>query len=346
MRLLQAMAGAEHGGAEAFFVRLAVALERAGVEQRLVLRGYPERLATLRAAGIEPVTARFGGFFDFATRRCLRAEISSFRPDIVLTWMNRASAFCPTPAQVGHDFVQAARLGGYYKLKYYRRSRHLIANTRGIATYLADQGWPAERVHYLPNFVSAERALAEPRARHDTPDGVPLLLGLGRLHTNKAFDTLLGALAQIPEAYLWLAGEGPERDRLESLVRELGLAARVRFLGWRDDTAELFAAADVFVCPSRHEPLGNVVIEAWAQGLPVVAAAAAGPAALIGEGESGLLVPFDEPQALAAALQRLLGDGDLVARLGEGGRVAYRAEFSEEVVVAQYLDFFARVRQD
>jgi glycosyltransferase involved in cell wall biosynthesis len=157
---------------------------------------------------------------------------------------------------------------------------------------------------------------------------------------------LLGALAQIPEAYLWLAGEGPERDRLESLVRELGLAARVRFLGWRDDTAELFAAADVFVCPSRHEPLGNVVIEAWAQGLPVVAAAAAGPAALIGEGESGLLVPFDEPQALAAALQRLLGDGDLAARLGEGGRVAYRAEFSEEVVVAQYLDFFARVRQD
>ncbi len=343
MRLLQAMAGAEHGGAEAFFVRLAIALERAGVEQRLVLRGYPDRLASLRAASIEPVTARFGGLLDLRSGGRLRAEIASFRPDVVLTWMNRASAFCPTPARAGHEFVSVGRLGGYYKLKYYRRCRHLIANTRHIASYLMDQGWPSERVHYLPNFVQAERAAAEPRARHQTPDGVPLLLGLGRLHPNKAFDTLLRALAELPEAHLWLAGEGPEQSRLEALTRELGLAARVRFLGWREDTAALYAAADVFVCPSRHEPLGNVVIEAWAQGLPVVAAAAAGPAALIGEGESGLLVPVDDPQALAAALRGLLDDSGLAARLAQGGLAAYRAEFNEDVVVARYLDFFARV---
>ncbi len=343
MRLLQAMAGAEHGGAEAFFVRLAIALQGAGIEQKLVLRGYPQRLAALRAEGIEAVTARFGGLFDLATGRRLRSEIAGFRPDIVLTWMNRASAFCPTPARSGHDFVPVGRLGGYYKLKYYRRCRHLIANTRDIESYLVAQGWPAERVHYLPNFVHAERLPAEPRARHDTPDGVPLVLALGRLHVNKAFDTLLRALAELPEAYLWLAGEGPERARLEALARELGVAARLRFLGWQEDTAALFAAADAFVCPSRHEPLGNVVIEAWAQGRPLVAAAAEGPRALIEEGESGLLVPVDEPQALAAALRRVLSDSELASRLGEGGHAAYQADFSEEVVVARYLEFFARL---
>jgi glycosyltransferase involved in cell wall biosynthesis len=75
----------------------------------------------------------------------------------------------------------------------------------------------------------------------------------------------------------------------------------------------------------------------------VVAAAAAGPAALIGEGENGLLVPVDDAEALAATLQGLLDDSDLAARLTEGGRAAYRAEFNEDVVVARYLDFFARL---
>src|SRR3546814_2771750 len=67
--------------------------------------------------------------------------------------------------------------------------------------------------------------------------------------------------------WLWLAGEGPRRRALMQQAARLGLGDRVRFLGWRDDVAALLRAADVFLCPSRHEPLGNVVIEAWAHGL-------------------------------------------------------------------------------
>lgn len=337
-RLLQAMAGARHGGAEAFFVRLAAALQRAGAEQRLVIRRDPERAAALRRAGVEPIELRFGGALDLATRWRFRRAVADYRPRVVLTWMNRATRACPRG-----DFVHVARLGGYYDLRYYQRCRHLIGNTHDIVDYILRGGWPRERVHYLPNFVAAEPAAPLPRAPLGTPENVPLVLAMGRLHANKAFDVLLAALAQVPELHLWLAGEGEERARLEQQVAALGLGERVRFLGWRDDVAALLATADFLVCPSRREPLGNVVIEAWAAGLPVIAATSEGPRVLIADGETGLLAPVENAEALAQAMRRLLADGALRARLRAAGRAAYEAGFGEARVVGLYRDFLAKV---
>jgi glycosyltransferase involved in cell wall biosynthesis len=115
----------------------------------------------------------------------------------------------------------------------------------------------------------------------------------------------------------------------------------VRFLGWRTDASALYRAADVCVFPSRYEPLGNVVIQAWAHGLPVVAAASQGPAALIHDGEAGLLTPIDEPDALAANIRRLLDDRSLRARLAQAGLERVEGEFSETAVVAQWRSLFA-----
>ncbi len=105
-----------------------------------------------------------------------------------------------------------------------------------------------------------------PRASLQTPDGAPLLLALGRLHENKAFDVLLDAVALLPDGLaVARRARGRCATRSRAQAERLGIAERVRFLGWRDDVAALIAAADALVCPSRHEPLGNVVIEAWAQ---------------------------------------------------------------------------------
>jgi glycosyltransferase involved in cell wall biosynthesis len=338
VRVLQAMAGAPHGGAEAFFERLAIALHRAGLTQRALIRRDMARAARLKAAGLGVAEAPFGGPFDLATRTIFRREIAKFRPDIVLTWMNRATRFCPKGA-----FVHVARLGGYYDLKYYRAGDHLIGNTGDIVRYLTDRGWPAERAHMVPNFVSGTRAPPESRARHQTPEGVPLVLALGRLHPNKGFDTGLRALALVPGAYLWLAGEGPEAARLCALASELGIKGRVRFLGWRDDIAPLFAACDLFLCPSRHEPLGNVVLDAFAHERPVVATRSEGPRVLIDDERSGLLVPIDDPPALAGAIQRLIAAPDFRARLAHAGHGIWRERYSEPVVVAQYVSLFERL---
>jgi len=330
------MAGARHGGAEAFFMRLVPALAAAGLEQCAVIRRDRARAERLGAAGVGVVEVAFGGALDRASRRRFRRAIADFAPSVVMTWMNRATRHCPSG-----EFVHVARLGGYYDPKYYRRCDHLVANTADIRRYLIAAGWAEDRVHYLPNFVEAASAPPLPRAGLGTPEDAPLILGLGRLHPNKAFDVLLAALDRLPAAYLWLAGAGPAEGALGAMAARLGLAERVRFLGWREDVAALLAAADVLVCASRHEPLGNVVIEAWAQRVPVVAAASQGPAALITDGESGLLVPPEDAAALAEAIARVLDDPALAARLAEAGHAAFAARYSEAAVVPRYLDFFA-----
>lgn len=337
-RVLQAMAGAEFGGAEAFFVRLALALHRAGVDEHIVIREHPRRAELLRAGGLPPAELPFGGLLDLRTRFGLRREISSFKPEIVLTWMNRATQFCPRGR-----FIHVGRLGGYYDLKYYRHCHHLIGNTQDIVDYVIRQGWPRERAHYLPNFVSEERASPVVRMTYYTPDNSPLLLALGRLHQNKGFDVLLKAMTMVPEAYLWIAGDGPLRPELEAMAAQLAVKPRVRFLGWRDDVAALFATADMFVCPSRHEPLGNVILEAWAQRLPVVAAEAAGPAALIQQDVNGVLVPVEEPNALAKGIKRVLHGRAFAERIADGGRKTFEANFTEAAVVARYKAFFDEV---
>jgi glycosyltransferase involved in cell wall biosynthesis len=340
-RVLQAIAGAEHGGAETFFIRLAAALQRAGDPQRVLIRRNSSRAQCLRAAGVGVGELAFGGIFDLATRSAFGREIAAWRPDIVLTWMSRATRLCPRG-----DFVHVARLGGYYDLKYYRRCDHLIGNTRAIVDYGVAKGWPCERITYLPNFVPDSAAAGSIAACERVH--APLALALGRFHPNKGFDLLLEALAATREVTLWIAGDGPLRPHLERLATRLGIIGRVRFLGWREDVPRLLAAADLLVCPSLHEPLGNIVIEAWSAGLPVVATASDGPAALIRDGESGILVPLPGsrgggPQALADAIERVCADPALRARLGKAGRQAYEAEFTEPIVVAGYRSFFDQV---
>ena len=337
-KLLQVMAGAAVGGAEEFFMRLAPALSRASVDQRLVIREHAERRYRLENAGIAVTEARFGGILDFATKPTIKSEIDRFAPDLVLAWMSRAARFCPAG---GHTLV--ARLGGYYDLKYYRHCDHLICNTADIKRYLIDQGWPKDRAWYIPNFVDGEQMDAIERTQFDTPMDAPLLLALGRLHENKAFDVLIEALSHIPNAFLWIAGEGPLEHSLREQAVKSGVDARVLFLGWRQDIAALLAAADILVCPSRHEPLGNVVIEGWAHKVPVVAAKSAGPRALIQHEETGLLVPINDSKTLAEAINRVLADAAFAENLVTGGFTAYEARFTEAKVVRQYQEFFEKV---
>ncbi|KAA2214301.1 glycosyltransferase [Teichococcus oryzae] len=336
MRIAQIMAGATMGGAEGFYERLTLALHRAGDTVLPAIRRDSARAARLLAGGVEPLQLPFGGPLDLLTRPRLRWALHRFRPDVAVAWMNRGAAKAPRG-----PWPLVGRLGGYYDLKYYRHCNHLVGNTRDLAAWIAAQGWPAERTHYLPNFVD-DMAGATPAAL-ELPSGMPVLLALGRLHRHKGFDTLLRALPSLPGTVLLLAGEGPERAALEALAAELGIAGRVRFLGWRQDAAALLAACDIFVCSSRHEPLGNMVIEAWSARRPVVAADAQGPSELIRDGETGMLVPRDRPESLATAIAALLDNPARRAALAEAGRAAYAAEFAEAPVLARWRGFLQGV---
>lgn len=342
MRVLQAMAGAEAGGAETFFMRLALGLKDHGIEQHFVIRPDPRREEALRTAGMPVQTAPYGGRFDLSTRPTLRREIAAFRPEIVISWMNRATAFCPRPSKENR-FVHIGTPRGYYDPKYYRHCDHLVVTTSDLKAFYIRSGWADDKVSVIPNFVSEASGDPVSREIFDTPDDAPVLLALGRLHENKGFDTLIDAMAALPGHYLWIGGAGPLEAELKQRVAGLDIGDRVRFLGWRDDIPSLFAAADVFVCSSRHEPFGNIVIESWMYGVPIVAAASEGPADLIDDGVNGLLTPINDSVALAGAISRIADDPNLAAVLADGGRRAYIDGYTTDIGCRRYSDLFERL---
>ena len=342
MRIAQIMAGSPAGGAELFFERLTVALHGAGDSVLPLIRRDAGRAARLRAGGVIPMELPFRGVFDFSTGPSLRRALRGFAPDVAVAWMNRAAHFAPAGT-----WQLVGRLGGYYDLRHYRRCDHLVGNTRGIADWITSQGWSADRVHHLPNFVS-DFGGASPasRASLGVPETSKIVLALGRLHVNKAFDVLIRALPLLPGVHAVIAGEGPERAALEDLARRENVADRVHLPGWRQDTGALLAAADVLACPSRIEPLGNVVLEAWSAARPVIAAAADGPVELIRDGRDGVLVPIEDSSALAQGIRGVFEDHYRAASLAAAGRRRFEADFAEQPVLAQWRDLLGNLKRE
>lgn len=332
------MATAPVGGAETFFLTLTLALARAGMDMRTALRPSALREADLAQAGIPYDTMPFHTYFDFKTKRILRRVLREFRPDAVLTFTQRASLMMPTG-----NFPLIGRMGGYYKLKYYRHCDHITCITPDIMKHVIDGGWPKGRVGYIPNFPIVQDDPPIKRADLDTPDGAPVALALGRLHINKALDVLLQAAKRLPDLYVWIAGEGPLRAELTKLAADLGIAGRVRFLGWRTDRSALLRAADVCVFPSRWEPNGTVVVEAWAHGTPLVTTASAGPAWITRPNADAVVTPVDDAGALAVGIRSVLASPEMRARLIANGLARVKGEFSEAAVVGQYIELFQRL---
>jgi len=210
--------------------------------------------------------------------------------------------------------------GGRLERAGVRHADAVIALTRRLANVLEAPGTPHGRVHVIPSgVVPAEFAAA---GRPDPLAGLPRprVVFVGRLAEQKGVDTLLEAAARLPDAAVGIVGDGPLRDALERQAAALGLGERVTFTGFRphEDVPAVLAGADVLVVPSRYEELGTVLLEGMQAGVPIVASDVGG----IGEalGSAGLLVPPGEPDALAAAVDAVLRDPALAARLRAAGR--------------------------
>ena len=164
------------------------------------------------------------------------------------------------------------------------------------------------------------------------PEDVPVAASVGRFVAYKGYDHLLDTARLVrdarPDVHWILVGDGELRDALEARRRDLALADRVRFTGWREDVPDLLALCAVFVLPSLGEHFGRVLVEAMAMGRPVVATDAGGVPEIVLPGETGLLVPPAQPKALAEAVLALLDDPARAAALGAAGRRRAETEFS------------------
>ena len=225
---------------------------------------------------------------------------------------------------------------------YGRFTRATVAISPAVVQCLVDGGVARDRIHLVhegvdPERIAAQRARSEVRSSLGAGADDCVLLALAALTHRKGIDVLLEALSRAAVAgaapLTWVAGDGPDRRQLEASCERLGLDARVSFLGSRHDVGDLLAGCDAFVLPSRREGLGVAALEAMAAGRPVVCSRVGGLAYSVVDDRTGVLVPPGDPDALAAAIVRVVADCELRDRLGRNGPLRIAEGFRAEQVV-------------
>lgn len=233
----------------------------------------------------------------------------------------------------------------------YRMNDGTMAVSGAVAGSVS--GWAGPDVTVIPNGVAVSvdaEGPARARAELGLSDEDPLAVHVGNIRPGKGHENLIAATVDIqaamPEAtVVSIGGEKYPGDleRVRSLASEAGVEDTILFLGRRNDALDFVAAADLFVNPSSVEGLPVAILEAMALGRPVVATAAGGVPSLVKDEETGLLVEPDDPQALAKAVLRVLGDQGLAGRLAGNGRDLVESEYGLEPMVRATEDVYAKV---
>lgn len=349
------------GGAERVAVTVLSALDGARHERTLFLftdegAVYLDRVAP----GVRVVVARRRG------RLARLAEMARFfrasRPDVVMpflsyfvvalaVWLSGAGSRLvlnqQTPTTEFLDDPDFAWRGGWRRglfswatRVFFARADAVVVTSTGLADDLAGRyGVPRAKLNVLPNPVDLDMVAARVAdAVEGEPGEGPIVVGAGRLAGVKNFALLIEAVAGLGAVRLWILGDGPERGRLETLARERGLGDRARFWGFQSNPWKFMARASVFALTSTYEGFGNVLVEAMACGAPVVATRSPGTTDIVDDGVNGLLVEHDRA-AVAHALARAIGDGELRARLVKSARERV-AEYAAPRVAARYERLF------
>lgn len=223
------------------------------------------------------------------------------------------------------------------------RAERIVCPSAALRELALGWGVDAARIEVLPNPVQAPVLddRDELRRRHGLEG--PTLVFAGRLAPQKSLEVTLEAVRRLQGVQLVLAGDGPEAERLRRLAHDLGLDGRVRFLGAqpRDTVLELLRAGDVAVLSSSWENFPHMVVEALAVGTPVIATDTGGVGEILTDGRNGLLVPKQDPEALAATIRRYFDDGALQARLREEALPSVE-RFSPERIYTELEELLVR----
>lgn len=341
----------EFGGADQFYVRLLRALHQAGQPVTAINRPGSPVARALDSDPVKQIHLPLANRWDAWSWWKIRRRIRERAPCVVQTYMGRATRLTRVPPD--SQAVHVARLGGFYKIDgYYRHADAWVGNTRAICDFLVKSGMPAARVHHIGNFVpepilAGAEAKSALRRHHGVPDDAMVVFSLGRLIAKKGFGDLLDAFARMPREingrplFLLVAGDGPLMDDLKSQAAALGIGDRVKLLGWQDPPDAFYGIADVFVCPSRHEPLGNVILEAWNHALPVVSTRSDGAIELIEDGTTGLLCDCKDAAGMATTIQSALQAADTDRkRMAAAGNARLHEQYGQARIVEQYLSLY------
>ena len=327
----------KEGGAERFFVNLSRAFAKRDIEQKFFIR--PNRTWEPQIAELGPVIKNnFSRLSPYSLIAHAQAEVivRKWKPDAVMAWMPRAGRLLHR----WPNTIKLARMGDFpVNLKHFGKCDVLVGNLPGIASRCRDLGWK-KPVITISNFSRKVEFHEISRNTLNTPSSNFIVTASGRFVPRKGFDILIKAIAKIPNVTLWLMGEGPEKHNLFSLTTELGISERVKFLGWVDEPIHYIKASDAFVMPSRHEPLGNALLEAWQAKVPTVSTKSEGPNWYMRNKVDGVLTDIDDVDQISSALKNLIADENLRNFYVKNASERLERMFNEEAVVNSYLKVF------
>ncbi|CAN5749937.1 glycosyltransferase family 4 protein [soil metagenome] len=343
MRIVQLMHSHGWGGAEQHLVQLAT--EQATRGHEVIFAGPHDSWLreNLAPAGVHTEHLRMSGLLDPFSHWRLRALVRDFAPDVVHAHGVRASFYAGLAIGAHRDGVAIATAHSTGTRGHMRGCAQVIAVSHAVRRQLLAHGHAAGETPVVYNGV-ADMVTGLPRQRLRRSLGIApgefALCSAGRFIHDKGQDLMVEALAQVrgPVVLCLFGDEGTE------FGRHVGQLAkgdpRIRFMGFRDDARNMLPAFDAYLCASRREAFGLSLAEASAASLPVIAPDVGGIAEVIRHGESGWLVPSENPLALAEAINLLRGDGTLASALGRGGRQRYLEHFTVNRMVDETLDVY------
>lgn len=338
LKVLNIIAGSKYGGAEIFFERLAKSFEKnRNIKQKIILRSANDRFANLKKIIPDVEQIKLFNNINLFCHFKIESIIKNFGPDIILTWMNRASKLLPY--KKFKNEVRVGRLGGYYKIKNYLKCDYLVTNTLDIRKYVISQGWDNKKVEFIPNFVPENKSIVN----KSTNKNKIKLLCMGRFHENKAFETLIRGMSFLPSYELSIVGSGQLKGLYELLIKKYKLSNRVKIYNWSNDISEFLNKSSILVCPSRHEPFGNIIIDGWAHKIPVVASNTGGPAKMIKHKYNGMKFEKDNVFDLTTKIKEIVSNPILKNKITKNGYNSFKINYSEDVIVQKYISFFNKI---
>ena len=365
MKILHVISSGGMYGAEAVILDLARSLRRAGHTCLLGVFANAARRNTeleVRAAaeGLETHLIPCSGQMDRTVPGRLRDLVRSTNSDVVHSHGYKADVYAywalrgaDTPlVATCHNWIDAGvalRLYGVLDRRALRRFAAVIAVSEGVRRRLIAGGVSRDKVHLIRNGVDLQpfAGIKRAPAANEAADG-PFTVGLvARLSHEKGVDLFLqaaaGVVEHVPGTRFVVGGDGPDRGTLHKLLEELHLGQRAQLAGRQDDMPAFYAGLDVLVLSSRQEGMPMALLEGMASGLPIVATTVGEVPQVVLEGETGLLVPPENPVALADAVTELLRTPERFREMGRRGRARVTQEFSADQMATAYLEVYKQV---